>query len=139
MGLLSWLSTGPKAVDNVLDKDSGLLTQFGGWIGNMNLTDEEVMKANVKTVADVQEFVKATLSESTERSSSRRGFAQMWIKAHLAIIMFCCIAAPFDMELANVYLGLATSAMMGSITGAICIFYFGSQGLARHNETKGKK
>ncbi len=139
MGFFDWFKAAPKAVDNVLDKDNGLLTQFGGWIGNMNLTDEEVMEQNAKTVASVQEFVKATLNESTDRSKSRRGFAQMWIKSHLAIIMFFCIAAPFDAELANMYLSLATSATMGSITGAICLFYFGSHGLARFNESKQKK
>ena len=139
MGFLDIFSIAPKAVDNVLDKDSGLLTQFGGWIGNMDLTDEEVMKANVKTVADVQDFVKATLSESTERSKSRRSIADMWIKAHLSIILLCCIARPWDAEIANYYLSLATSGTMSGITGAISIFHFGSQGLARHNETKGKK
>ena len=138
MNILNWFKAAPKAVDDVLDKDNGLLTQFGGWIGNMNLTDEEVMKANIKTVGDVQEFVKATLSESTERSKTRRSIAVMWIKSHLAIILLCCIAAPWNADLAAYYLSLATSGTMGGITGAISIFFFGSQGLARHNETKNK-
>lgn len=30
-----------KAVDNLMDKDNGLLAKAGGWIGNMNYTDEE--------------------------------------------------------------------------------------------------
>ena len=102
----------------------------------MNLTDEEVMKANVKTVADVQDFVKATLSESTERSKTRRSIAVLWIKAHLSIVLLCCIAAPWDSELSSYYLSLATSTTMGGITGAISLFFFGSQGLARHNESK---
>lgn len=139
MGFTSWFTSAPKIVDDVLDKDNGLLTQFGGWIGNMNLTDEEVMKANVKTVADVQEFVKSTLSESTERSKARRSIADMWIKSHLSIILLCCIAAPWSAELANYYLSLATSSTMGGITAAISIFHFGSYGLARHNETKAGK
>ena len=138
MWLTNLFKSAPKAVDDVLDKENGLLTQFGGWIGNMNLTDEEVMKANVKTVSDVQGFVKATMSESTERSKARRSIADMWIKTHLAIILLCCIAAPWSSELANYYLSLATSATMGGITGAISIFHFGSHGLARHNETKNK-
>ena len=136
MGFMSIFQSAPKAVDNVLDKDNGLLTQFGGWVGNMNLTDEEVMKSNAATVLAAQEFVKATLSESTERSKTRRSIAVMWIKCHLAIILMCCIAAPWDAEVAAYYLSLATSVMMGSITGAISIFFFGSHGLARHNETK---
>ena len=43
MSFLSFFKAAPKAVDDVLDKDSGLLTQFGGWIGNMNLTDGKLL------------------------------------------------------------------------------------------------
>ena len=125
-----------KVVDNVLDKDDGLLSQVGGWIGNMNLTDEEVIKFNAKTVDSVQLFVKDTLSESTGRSKTRRSIAVLWIKAQLGIVLMCCIAAPWDMELAEFYFKLATSTLMITVTTAICIFFFGSHGLARHNESK---
>ena len=136
MGFLDIFRTAPKAVDDILDKDNGLLTQVGGWVGNMNLTDEELIKHNIKTVADVQEFVRATLSESTDRSVTRRSIAVLWIKSHLAVIMFGCIAAPWNLELAQVYFNIATSGMMLSVTTAVSIFFFGSYGLARHNETK---
>tara|TARA_R110000822_G_scaffold5332_5_gene22808 strand:+ start:769 stop:1182 length:414 start_codon:yes stop_codon:yes gene_type:complete len=125
-----------KVADNVLDKDNGLIAQVGSWVGNMNLTKEEVIEFNAKTVSSVQSFVKATLSESTERSKTRRAIAVLWIKSQLAIVMMCCIAAPFDLELANFYFNLATSTLMITVTTAICIFFFGSHGIARHNETK---
>ena len=35
-----------KAVDNILDKDSGLLAKAGAWVGNLNLTEEEQIKHN---------------------------------------------------------------------------------------------
>jgi len=38
-----------EVVDNLVDKDSGLLAQVGGWIGNMEYTDEERAKANAAT------------------------------------------------------------------------------------------
>jgi hypothetical protein len=136
MSLLSWFTAAPKAVDNILDKDNGLISQFGNWVGGMNLTEEEVIRYNAKTVADVQSFVKETLSESTERSKSRRSFAQMWLKMHVSIILLCCIAAPWNEALAKIYLDLATSPMIAGITGAISIFYFGSHGLARINQSK---
>jgi hypothetical protein len=139
MWLTNLFKAAPKAVGDVLDKDSGLLTQFGGWIGDMNLTDEEVIKYNAKTIGDVQEFVKATLSESTERSRTRRSIAGMWIKVHLSVILLFCIATPWNHDVAAQYLALATSGTMGGITGAISIFFFGSQGLARHNESRNKK
>jgi len=139
MWLLDLFRLAPKAVDDVLDKDKGLLTQFGGWIGNMSLTEEEAMKANIKTVADVQEFVKATLSESTERSKTRRDIAWMWIKTQLALVLLCAISAPWNMELAEFYFRLCTSGLMIAGTSAIIIFHFGSYGLTRINESKGKK
>ena len=36
-----------KAVDDILDKDKGLLVRAGTWIGNLNLTDEEKMENNL--------------------------------------------------------------------------------------------
>ncbi len=129
-------SWGEKAVDNVLDKNDGLLAQVGNWVGNMNLTKEEVIEFNAKTVLSVQEFVKATLSESTARSRTRRGIAVLWVKAQLGVVLMACIAAPWDKELASFYYDIATSTLMNSVTMAICIFFFGSYGIARYNESK---
>ena len=136
MSIFSWFTSSSKTVDDVMDKDNGLLAQVGGWIGNMNLTEEEVMEHNGRTVDSVQEFVKATLSENTERSRTRRAIAVLWIKTQLGIVLMCCIAAPWKMELAEFYFKLATSTLMITVTTAICIFFFGSHGLARHNESK---
>jgi len=127
-----------KNIDNVLDKDNGLLTQVGGWVNNLKLTEEEVIKHNAETVANVQAFVKDTLSESTERSKTRRSIATIWIKAQLGIILLCCISAPFNMPLALFYFNLATSTLMITVTTAICIFFFGSHGLARYQANKPK-
>ena len=129
-------SWGEKATDNLLDKDSGLIAQAGSWIGGLKLTDEEVMEQNAKTVNSVQGFVKDTLNESTGRSKTRRSVAVLWIKSQLAIIFMCCIAAPWDMVLAEFYFKLATSALMITGTTAIIIFFFGSHGLVRHNQSK---
>ena len=49
---MSWFSKlfgTDKAVNNLVDKDNGLLTQVGGWVGNMNYTDEERAEANERT------------------------------------------------------------------------------------------
>ena len=129
----SWSS---KTQDNVLDKNNGLLAQVGSWIGNMNLTKEEVIEFNAKTVTSVQSFVVATLGESTERSKTRRSIAILWIKSQLGIVLMSCISAPWNMELANFYYKLATSTLMITVTTAICIFFFGSHGIARFKESK---
>ena len=136
MSFLDFFRAAPKAAVDILDKDNGLLTQFGGWVGNMNLTDEDIMEANTATVLSAQEFVKATLSESTERSQTRRSLAVGWFDMVKALILFCCIAAPWNMELASFYFGMVTSVTVASITTAITIFFFGSHGLSRYQESK---
>ena len=136
MGWLGKLFGTDKPVDNLVDKDNGLLAQAGSWVGGLKLTDEEVMEQNAKTVSSVQAFIKDTLSENTERSKTRRSIAVLWIKTQLAIVLMCCIAAPWKMSLAEFYFKLATSGLMLTVTTAICIFFFGSHGLARMQETK---
>ena len=131
-----WISSATKAADDILDKDKGLLAQVGNWVGNMNLTQEEVIEFNKKTVTDVQGFVKATLSENTERSKTRRSVAVLWITLQAGMLLMGCVAAPFDMLLAEFYMNIATSTLMVSVTTAICIFFFGSHGIARIAESK---
>ena len=41
MGMVGRLFGTDKAVDNILDKDNGLLTQVGGWVGGLKHTEEE--------------------------------------------------------------------------------------------------
>jgi hypothetical protein len=136
---MSWFNFwSSKNANDVLDKDNGLLAQVGNWIGNMDLTKEEVIEFNNATVTSVQTFVKATLSESTGRSKTRRSIAVLWIKSQLALVLMCAISAPWNMALAEFYFRLATSTLMISVTTAICIFFFGSHGLARLNESNKK-
>ncbi len=138
---MSWynpFSWGEKATDDILDKDNGLLAQVGGWFGNLKLTSEEVMEFNGKVVSSVQDFVKSTLSENTARSKARRSIAILWIKAELGIVLMACICAPWSMALAEFYFKVASSGVMFGGTTAIIIFFFGSYGLVRHNESKGK-
>jgi len=130
------LSWGEKVVDNVLDKDNGLLKQFGSFINNQNLTDQEVMIQNAKTVDSVQQFVRDTLDENTERSKSRRNIVNKWIRVQLALILMVCICAPFNMVLAEFYFEMATCGLMTMGTTAIIIFHFGSHGIAKFKSKK---
>ena len=129
-------SWGEKVQDNILDKDNGLLAQVGGWIGNMNLTDEEVLEFNAKTTGAVIEFAKSTLSENTERSKARRSIARMWIQTELFLVLSSSVMAMFDMAKAEFLFRMATSNVMLGGTTAIIIFFFGSYGLARYQEKK---
>jgi len=49
MGWFGRLFGTQDAINNVIDKENGLLTQVGGWVGNMNYTDEEKAEAAAET------------------------------------------------------------------------------------------
>jgi len=138
MSWFSWLDT-KKAADNVLDKENGLLSQVGGWIGGMNFTAEERAEMNARMVEGVSSFVKMTLSENTERSITRRAVAIMWIKAQLAMLFIVFLVAPFDMELAKFYLSIAFGTVMVGGTLSIIAFFFGAHMLSSHLGFNSKK
>ena len=132
------LTWSDKAIDNVLDKDNGLLTQLGGWIGNQNYTEEDAAEMNEGIRKSVVKYAENTINENSERSKARREIAKLWIKIQLALIVLCAIAIPIKPEIAKAYFELATSSVMLGGTGAIITFFFGSYMLTRHNETKSK-
>lgn len=131
----SW-GASEKNIDDILDKDNGLLTQVGGWIGNMNYTAEERAEMN-KTMADgATKFVVDTLSENTVRSKARRDIAILWIKFELLIIFMSAVIAPFNMEVAKFWLSLAFSELMFWGTMSVLAFFFGPYMLSNHMGVK---
>jgi hypothetical protein len=125
-----------KVIDNVLDKDDGLLANVGSWIGGQQYTDEEIAEANTELRKGVVAYAIASMGENSERSKARREIAKQWIKVQLWLVLMCAIAAPFNMELAEFYYKLSTASVMLAGTAAIITFFFGSYMLTRHNETK---
>jgi len=77
-----------KAVDNVLDKDNGLLTQAGEWIGNLSYTDEEKAESRERLNSGLVDYIKSTLSESTVRSKTRRFVAIMCYITYFIIYVY---------------------------------------------------
>jgi predicted metal-binding membrane protein len=136
---MSWynpMTWSDKVIDNVLDKDDGLLANVGSWIGGQQYTDEEIAEANTELRKGVVAYAIASMGENSERSIARREIAKQWIKVQLWLVLMCAIAAPFNMELAEFYYKLSTSSIMLGGTVAIITFFFGSYMLTRHNETK---
>jgi len=130
------LSWSDKVVDNVLDKDDGLLKGVGGWIDDLSHTDQEKAEDKKELRKGVVAYAIASMGENSERSKARREIAKQWIKVQLWLILMCAIAAPFNMELAEFYYKLSTASVMLAGTAAIITFFFGSYMLTRHNETK---
>ena len=131
MSILSWLLSTPKVANDILDKDSGLITQVGGWINNLNLTDEEVMKQNAATAASVQAFAVATLDENTERSKSRREIAILYTKFYLLWMTVGFGVYPINEGYAIFLVSALTGLALGGAFTSIIIFHFGSHGIAK--------
>jgi hypothetical protein len=49
MDILGRLFGSDKAISDITDKDNGLLTQVGGWVGGFHHTDQEKAEDNQKT------------------------------------------------------------------------------------------
>lgn len=135
MGWLSSISSvfsSNKAIDNVLDKNSGLLVKTGEWIGNMNFTEEEKAEMNKGLINSWSDFVQKTMGESTIRSKSRRSIAMLWIRYHLALIFGTCVVAYYDQSLASFYFSVAFSPLLVIGTFTVIAFFFGSHAISAH-------
>jgi hypothetical protein len=136
MSILSWFTSGGKVVNDVFDKDNGLLTQVGGWVGNQQFTDQE-QALHDKAMGDaVRGFAVATLSENTDRSKARRAIAVEWFKLQIWLIKLnvLCVLIDYlivelragESSLANSIAVIAFSPMLWGITGAVSVFFFGT-------------
>ena len=96
MNILGWLSSGSKIVDDVFDKDKGLLSQVGGWAGNQQFTEQE-QAIHDKAMGDaVRGFAVATLGENTDRSKARRTIAVEWFKLQIWLIKLNVLCVLID-------------------------------------------
>ncbi len=141
MGIMSWFSwftSTPKVVDDVFDKDNGLISQAGSWIGNMDLTDEEVMEANGKIISSVQDHVEKTLDENSERSKSRREIANLIVKFYILWLGVAFGVWPINEKYAIFILDGLSGLAIGGAFVSVIVFFFGSHGLVRHNNSKKK-
>ncbi len=121
---------------DILDKDNGLLSQVGGWIGNYQFTEEERAEANSKLSAAVIDYAKATLNESTDRSQTRRILSIEIMRVELFLILASVIIHPWSPEYAKFIWMVASSALMAGAFGAVIVFFFGAYGWGAHIKKK---
>lgn len=136
MGWFSGLFSSSKVVDNVLDKDNGLLAQAGEWLGNASYTEEEKAESRERLNQGLAEYVKSTLSENTVRSRTRRFVAVVWISVELFLVLLTCAAAPLNIKLAEFYWTIATSELMFWGTMSVIGFFFGPYMIGNHFKKK---
>ena len=138
-GIRDFFLAAPKIVDDVFDKDKGLLVKAGGFINDLDYSDAEKAKSFFELALSVSEHIKTTLSESTERSTTRRSIAILWIKAQLGLILMVAICIPFSTEKAKAFFELATCNVMMWGTGSVIIFFFGAYAWGAHIKRADKK
>jgi len=129
----------PKLVDDVFDKEAGLLVKTGGFINDLSYTDAEKARDLASLAKNVTEHIKTTLSESTVRSQTRRAISVLWIKVQLGLILMVAICIPFKTEWAQAYFKLATCNVMLWGTGSVIIFFFGAYAWGVHIKGKTSK
>lgn len=122
----------PKLVDDVFDKDSGLVVKAGSFINDLSYTEAEKAKGYVDLCKAVSDHVASTLSESTVRSQTRRTLAQDWIKVQLGLILVTAVTIPLDKDIAKELFALTTCDIMTYGTGAIIVFFFGAYVYGAH-------
>jgi len=139
----------PKVVDNIFDKDNGLLTQVGGWVNDQQYTDAEKIKDQLTLAKSVQDFAKATMGENTQRSITRRKLAVMWFNMHLFFFRMTFLSALIDhlaiklevqttYDLFNILCKITFDPWLCGITGGIGLFFWGSHTLRSSKFAKGE-
>lgn len=122
----------PKLTDDVFDKSDGLLAKAGGFINDLSYTEVEKARDFAELAKAVSEHIKTTLSESTERSMTRRSIAILWIKVQLALILMTSICIPVRTEWAKSFFELSTCNVMLWGTGSVIVFFFGAYAWGAH-------
>jgi len=132
----NFFTIAPKSIDDILDKNDGLLVKAGGWLNDLQYTEAERAKDYAAMTKGVIEFVTTTLTESTVRSKTRRNIAILWIKAQLGLILMVAMAISADAILGTNmkadFFDLATCNVMVWGTGSIIIFFFGAYAWGAH-------
>jgi len=140
MSVLDFFKSAPKVVDNVFDKDKGLLTQVGQFIGHQQYTEQEKQNDQKTLVSSVQAFAVATLGENTERSKTRRKLAVGWFEMHWFMIRVNFLSVFVDhfaikiseqvsYELSKELATYVFNPWLCGITGGIGLFFWGTHGL----------
>jgi hypothetical protein len=140
MGLLTGIKAlfaVPKVAGDVFDKDDGLLAKAGGFINDLDYSDQEKARDLGKVTDALAKHVEKTMGENTVRSKTRREISIMWIKVQLAFLLMVAICIPFSDKLAKSYYELATCEVMLYGTLAALGFFLGGYMWGTHIQKKG--
>lgn len=121
----------PEITHDVFDKDNGLLVRAGGWIDGLSYTDQEKAQDFTALAKGMQEFVIATLGESTVRSKTRRSIATLWIRFELFMAFASFLLYPVDPHWSRYGWEIVSSQLMVVGTLTVLGFFFGAHMFGR--------
>ncbi|WP_226649351.1 hypothetical protein [Microbulbifer variabilis] len=142
-GVKSLFSSNAKPIDDILDKENGLLVRAGGWIDGLSYTDQEsaddakeiilhAQEARKQIIDTVVAHVESTASENTQRSLTRRFTALAIIRVEMFLVIASVVVWPWNSEYAKFIWSVAGSMLMFGAFSAVIIFFFGSYGVGQH-------
>ena len=136
LGVFTRPTVSPETVNNILDKDKGLLAKAGAWYGNKEFTSAEAAELSLEGIKIVQQYAKDTLEENTDRSKARRHVAENFMDFFEILLFMSAVVYPFNPEWSLHILSIATSATVAGVVISITVFFFGSHGLSKFQASK---
>lgn len=142
-GIASLFSSNSKPVNDILDKDNGILVRTGGFLNDLHYSeqeqvrdDAEAMAARVKAYQSLLEtatkHAAATQDENTQRSLTRRHIAIGIMRVELFLVLLCVVIYKVDQPYALFIWDVASSYLMAGAFMAVVIFFFGTYGYSAH-------
>ena len=133
-------------VEDVFDKDSGILVKAGGFINKLHYSEEEKADTHKIAAEMVLKHVEATLGENTEKSKTRRELAIKWIDLQINLIGVTVLCVPLAVlfpeqgeKMFNLILSLTTSKILLGGTITVMAYFFGTYGWGTYISKKGGK
>lgn len=121
---LTWLSSGSKAADTVLDT----VGDISSAIDVLCLTEEEKIQYRQKGMDQFLEFQKLNAEQNSERSRARRDIANLIVQTQALQLTVIGTAWVFNKEWADFLLKLNMALKFGVAFVAVVCFYFGYYG-----------
>ena len=122
---LTWLSSGSKAADTVLDA----VGDISSAIDVLCLTEEEKIQYRQKGMDQFLEFQKLNTEQNSERSKARRDIAKLIVQTQALQLTVIGTAWIFNKEWADFLLQLNMALKFGVAFVAVVCFYFGYYGV----------
>lgn len=118
MGFLSKIFSKPIDPNKLIDFTTGALN-------NLNFTNQERAEFNMKNADNLAEYVKNTLSESTDRAVTRRYISVYYMAFYSLVALAILVVSMVDTDKATVLLKVASELNLTVGFILVMAFFFG--------------